>query len=270
MTDGELKQALEHERYEVLAQLEDWLQLPVLLLGFVWLVLLVVELIWGLNAFLTGIVYLIWGVFLVDFIVRMILAPDKLGYLRTNWLTALSLFVPALRIFSVFRIFRALRLLSAARGVRLLRVVSSLNRGMRGLRLSMKRRRFGYVISLSTLVVLVAAAAMLAFESDQPGGFINYADALYWTAMMMTTLGSGYWPQSVEGRAMAFLLALYAFTMLGYVTATLATYFVGRDAVEPQGEVAGAQAIEALRLEVEAMRREIRDLRQNNPGSSGG
>jgi voltage-gated potassium channel len=43
-TDGEV---LKRERYEVLKRLEDWLETPMLVLAFVWLALLIVELIWG-------------------------------------------------------------------------------------------------------------------------------------------------------------------------------------------------------------------------------
>jgi voltage-gated potassium channel len=42
------------------------------------------------------------------------------------------------------------------------------------------------------------------------------------------TLGSEYWPHSAEGRVLCFMLALYAFTIFGYVTATLATFFLDR------------------------------------------
>lgn len=46
------KPALDHERSEVLQQLEDWLETPMLVLGFAWLGLFIVELIWGLNPLL--------------------------------------------------------------------------------------------------------------------------------------------------------------------------------------------------------------------------
>lgn len=36
------KQALNKERWEILQQLEDWLDGPMLVLGFLWLVLLVI------------------------------------------------------------------------------------------------------------------------------------------------------------------------------------------------------------------------------------
>ena len=44
----------------------------------------------------------------------------------------------------------------------------------------------------------------------------------------MTTMGSDYFPQTAEGRVLCFILAIYAFAVFGYVTATLATFFVGR------------------------------------------
>lgn len=38
---------LQHERHELLHHLTEWLETPMLVLGFGWLVLLGVELIWG-------------------------------------------------------------------------------------------------------------------------------------------------------------------------------------------------------------------------------
>lgn len=46
------KPVLDHERSEVLQQLEDWLETPMLVLGFAWLGLFIVELVWGLNPLL--------------------------------------------------------------------------------------------------------------------------------------------------------------------------------------------------------------------------
>jgi voltage-gated potassium channel len=259
-----VKEALDQERYEALEQLEDWLELPVLILGFVWLILLVVELIWGLNALLETAVYAIWIIFLVDFAIRFILAPAKLAYLKNNWLTALSLFLPALRVLRVARLVRVLQLTRATRGLRLVRVIGSLNRGMRALRASMGRRGFGYVALLTLVITLVGAAGMFAFEGSEAGheGFNNYGEALWWTAMIMTTMGSQHWPLTAEGRILAFLLSLYAFAVFGYVTATLATYFVGREAASEEADVVGMQAIEALRAEIAALRAE---LQSRNP-----
>jgi len=259
------KEALERERYELLQRLEDWLETPMLVLGFAWLALLVAELIWGEGLSFEIIGSIIWVVFILNFAVEIVLAPHKVAYLKSNWLPAISLLIPALRIFRVFRVFRLLRLARVGRGLRLFRVASSLNRGMRALSASLRRRGFGYVLALTVLVAFAGAAGMYSFENGAPGGLNSYAEALWWTTMVMTTMGSQYWPQTVEGRVLCVFLALYAFAVFGYVTATLATFFVGRDAENDEAELAGAKQLAALREEVIALRDDIRALSRRSP-----
>ena len=88
------KRALEQEQNEILQQLEAWLEIPMLGLSFVWLALFVVELIWGLSPLLDVLGITIWGLFILDFGLKFLLAPRKLGYLKQNWLTVLSLLLP--------------------------------------------------------------------------------------------------------------------------------------------------------------------------------
>ncbi|WP_372999944.1 ion transporter [Marinobacter sp.] len=256
---------LKRERYELLGRLEGWLETPMLILAFVWLVLLILELVRGESLLFYFLGTAIWVVFVFDFAVKLVLAPDKLVYLKGNWLTAIALLLPALRIFRVFRVFRLLRLARAGRGLRLVRVVSSLNRGMKALGASLSRRGFGYVIALTVLVTFAGAAGMYAFENEAPGGLDSYGESLWWTAMIMATMGSEYWPQTVEGRVLCVFLALYAFGVFGYVTAALATFFVGRDADNNDAEVAGSKQLAAVRHEVSALREEIRALSRQPP-----
>lgn len=252
--------ALERERYELLQRLENWLETPMLVLAFVWLALLIVELLWGESPWFEIIGTTIWVIFLLDFAVELVLAPQRAAYLRRNWLTAISLLIPALRLFRIFRVFRLLRLARAGRSLRLVRVVSSVNRGMKALGASLSRRGFGYVSALTVLVTFAGAAGIYAFEHESPGGPHTYGEAVWWTAMIMTTMGSQYWPQTIEGRVLCVFLALYAFGVFGYVTATLATFFVGRDAENADAELAGAAQLAELREEIRALRADIRAL----------
>lgn len=249
------KQQLQHERYQLLQQLTDWLETPMLALGFAWLVLLGVELVWGLSPGLEQASTVIWVIFILDFLLKFFLAPHKLSFLKQNIITLISLLVPALRLFRLARVFRAAR---AVRGLRLVKVVGSLNRGMKALSASFGRRGVGYVLGLTGVVLLVGAAGMYAFEKDVPDGLRTYPEALWWTAMLLTSMGSDYWPRTGEGQALCFLLALYGFAVFGYFTATLATFFMGRDAENPQAEVAGAAAVAALHEEVRQLRAELR------------
>lgn len=255
-----IREQIDSERTNLLSQFENWLDTPMLILGFAWLALLVYELIWNLTSALEIAGTIIWIVFIIDFAIRFGLAPDKTDYLKSNWLTALALIVPALRVLRIFRAFRVLRAARAARGVRLFRVLSSLNRGMKSLGASFGRRGFGYVVALSVIVVFAGAAGMLAFENEVDGGIKTYGEALWWTAMLLTSIGSDYFPMTAEGRILCFILALYGFAVFGYVTATLATFFVGRDAENKDSEIVGAEDILALRNEIALLRGQINKM----------
>ena len=247
---------LSRERYKLLKSIERVLEGPMVFLGFVWLVLLVIELLWGLSKPLEYLSLTIWGLFIVDFVIKLVLAPRKTVFLKKNWFTAISLMIPALR---VFRVFRVVRLLRGLRGVRLVRVVSSLNRSMKSLGATMKRRGFGYVSLLALVVTFAGAAAMHAMEKTTPG-FETYGLALYWTAMRIITAGNEFWPLTPEGRGLGFILALFGYTIFGYVTATLATFFIGRDAEEKDAPVAGANDVKALQQQVTELTKTIDDL----------
>lgn len=247
------------ERRQLLKRFESFFELPMVILGFVWLALLIVELVHKTSPALETFGLVIWVIFIIDFLIKFFLSPEKDTFLKKNILTIISLIVPAFRILRVARILRFFRL---SRGLRLVKVLGSLNRGMRALSATMKRRAFGYVILLSLIVLFGGAAGMYAFEKDVEGGLIDYGTALWWTSMILTTMGSEYWPKTFEGRFLCIILALYAFAVFGYVTATIASYFIGRDAEDSQAEIAGAKQIETLREEI----RELRQLLQNRSG----
>lgn len=260
---------VERERWHELHELEEWLEKPMLVLSVAWLALVVVEFTRGLSPALETAGWVIWGIFVLDFALRFVLAPRKLEYLRTNVLTAISLMVPALRVLRVLRVFRAVRLLRAARavrGVRLVKVVGTLNRGMRSLGRTFSRRGVGYVVALTVVVVLAGAAGMLSFERGVPGSTIDsYWDALWWTSMIMTTMGSDYFPRTAEGRVLCVILALYAFAVFGYVTATLATFFIDSDARNPDAEL--SRELRGIRAQLDTLSAQLAS--SQGPGAPG-
>lgn len=253
-----MKEQLINERKKLLTSVEKLLEGPMVFLGFVWLIVLVIELVWGFSKPLEYLSLTIWGIFIIDFVIKLILAPVKLAFLKSNWLTVISLVIPALR---VFRIFRVVRLLRGLRGIRLVRIVSSLNRSLKSLAATMKRRAFGYVITVTLIVTFCGAAGMYAIEKSTPG-FETYSMALWWTAMRVITAGNEFNPATPEGRGLAFLIAVFGYTIFGYVTATFATYFIGRDAEREDAPVAGAKDIEALRKAIVALSKDIKEIKE--------
>ena len=250
------EKVVREERWRALRDLEDWLEAPMLLLGLAWLLLLILELVRGGSPLFDILGTAIWVVFLIDFLVRFILAPSKGSYLRRNTLTAVSLLLPAMRVFRLTRALRVLRLGRTARGLRLVRLVTSFRRGMSALGTTMRRRGLGYVISLTLLVTFLGAAGVYAFENSAPGapGFTSYLEALWWTAMLLTSIGSEYGPRSGEARLLTLLLSIYGFAVFGYLTAALASFFVGRDVARERSDAAEA--------EIGELKEEVRTLRQ--------
>lgn len=179
--------------------------------------------------------------------------------------------VPALRIVRVVRVLRLVRLAPATRTLRLVSVVGSMNRGMRALRASLGRHGAGYVLALTVIVVLVGAAGMLAYERTPEGeGMDSYGEALWWTAMLVTTIGSEFWPVTPEGRVLALVLSVYSLGVFGFVTATLASFFVGRDVEGGAGDPRGEVTMRDLRDELRALREELQRLRRSPPSGSAG
>lgn len=124
----------------------------------------------------------------------------------------------------------------------------------------MQRRGFVYVMLLAVLVTFGGAAGMYGIEKGN-AGFENYGMALWWTSMRVITAGSDYWPVTPEGRGLAFILALFGYAIFGYVTATLATFFIGRDAEEEKAPVAGAKDITELKKLIAVLSNKIDEMK---------
>jgi len=245
-------------RWRTLHELDAWLQTPMLLLSLAWLAIVLVELLSGTSQLLETVGTAIWVIFIAEFALRFSLAPAKGDFLKSNWLTVIALLVPAFRLFRAVRVFRAAR---ALRGVRLVRIVGTANRSMNALKTTLERRGFVYVAGLTLLVVALGAAGMLNFENraEVPNGFASYGDALWWTGMLVASLGTDFWPLTTEGRVLAMLLALYGLAVFGYITAAFASFFVGRDAETKTGPVARQHDLTRLIRAVDALRRDLKE-----------
>lgn len=260
--DGELKDKPEgkptaHQRWRTLHELEAWLETPMQILSLAWLGLVVAELVWTPSSFFTVLGLAIWGVFIVEFALRFFLAPDKWRFLKRNPITLIALLAPAFRFLALLRFLRVLRV---TRGLRLVRLVGTANRGLNALGKSFGRRGLGYVVAATVAVTVLGAAGMLSLEpaSEVEGGFVDFGHALWWTAMVVATMGSDFWPRTGEGRLLCLLLTIYGFTIFGYIAASLAAFFIEQESKARDSNVVGASEIAALRREIAALRAELR------------
>ncbi len=248
------------QRMQLLRWLETRAEFPMLVLSFIWLVLMILELTSGLSPLLAHFNNLIWYLFVGDFLIKVWLAPAKFEYIKKNWITTLALALPALRLFRIFRAVRFLKATSAIRTLRLARILTSLNRGIAALGKSLSRRGFGYVLGLTLIVLLAGAAGVLSFEKEN-GMIIDYGTAVWWTAMILTTMGSDYFPKSSEGRILCLLLAVYGFAVFGYVTAAVATFFVGQDAENKSFKENEKKSLDDLKFEIAELKQLIEETK---------
>lgn len=159
----------------------------------------------------------VWVAFAVDYLVRLALAARRWEFVRSHPLDLVVLLLPLLRP------LRALHLL------RLLRVAAMFavaHRRARSVRLAVGT----YVTGATVLLVCLAAVAELEAERGAENANIRtLPDALWWAIATVTTVGYGdRYPVTALGRLIAVGLMLVGIALIGLVTATIATWFVGR------------------------------------------
>ena len=261
------RRALADERESLRAQLFDWLDPVMTVLGLATAVLLLVEFAADLSprqaAWVSRAQQVIWAAFAVEFAVQFVLAPRKLHFLRGHWLAAIAVALPALRV------FRALRAARALRSLRLVRLLGGTNRAMKALRAMLRGQQFGYLVALTLLAVAAGTVGIAYFERGQPDAVIrSFGDALWWAACMVTTINNEKYVVSPEGRILGVLLRLYAVSIFGLVTANIASYFVGQRQAQASEDSATAAELRRLRAEVQRLT-EALAVQQRPPGAGG-
>lgn len=187
------------------------------LLGLAWLVIAIVVVTADINGsasiVLVGTLFVLWAVLLAEYLVRLVLTPDRRGYLKRRWVEPATVVAPPLQHWHLIGIEKMCLLLQEAE-----------------LRVEVILRHH------SLFRVLIAAAAtlflggwlVLLFEDNAKGSNIHtYPDALWWAIVTVTTVGYGdRYPVSEAGRAVAVVLMLLGIGLIGVLTATVASLFV--------------------------------------------
>ncbi len=183
-----------------------------------------------------------WAAFLLDYLARLALSDQRWRFV---WQHPVDLAVVALPL------LRPLRLL------RLVALLGMLNRRASG---SLRGRVVVYAVGAASLVLLVAALAVLDAERGRPGANIgNFGDALWWALTTVTTVGYGdHFPVTATGRFVAGGLMVAGIALLGVVTATFASWLIERVAqVEEASQAATRRDVETLAREVAALRAQL-------------
>jgi voltage-gated potassium channel len=209
-------------------------EVPLTVLAVLWLPVLVVPLVAHVKPAvadaLTAIDYLVWAAFVVEYLVKLYLAPSRVRFARTHVIDLVVIVLPVLR---PLRVLRLLRLFTFGRAGLIL--ASALRRA----RDLLMHHGLHFVLLAVLALVVVGAAVELAFERHSPGANIhNYGDALWWAIVTVTTVGYGdKYPVSAGGRGVAVVLMLTGIGLVGVLSATVASYFVGQQSNQDMAEL---------------------------------
>lgn len=192
------------------------------------------------------VTWVVYAVFLVDYLVRLRLADDRGRWFVRHLLDLVILALPLLR---------PLRLL------RLITLLQVLNRTASG---SLRGRVALYVSGGSVLLWFVAALAVLDAERDADGATITtLGDAVWWAAATMTTVGYGdRVPVTGTGRGVGIGLMVCGIALLGSVTAMLASWLL--HFIEEEQEQTSRE-LDVLTTEVRQLREAVEGLRPTAP-----
>ena len=152
--------------------------------------------------------WITWGLFFVDYVVRVVLSTQRWRFVRTHVFDLLVVLLPLFRPLGLLRLVAALSVLD--------RYVGTTLRGRVAI----------YIAGAVSLVIFVAALAALQAERGADGATITAFDEAVWRAMTTrVTVGYGdLYPITTTGRGVAVGLMLCGIALIGVVTASFASW----------------------------------------------
>ncbi len=180
-------------------------------------VLVLIDLSQGLNARQQLIDQIILFIFLVDYLVRLFVAPKKLYFIRTNICDLIAI----LPFHTVFRLFKVASISKFAIFAKLPRAFAFMYRPLKKLQRSFYTNGFKYMIFVATVMIILGGILIHFAEG------MSYGDGIWWAFVTTTTVGYGdISPSTLYGRLIAMVLMLIGIGLLGTITSTLTSYFL--------------------------------------------
>ncbi len=204
-------------RHDLVDGIERVTKYPMTLLGIAWLVIGIIVVTTDVNSTastaLVGTLFALWVILLVEYVVRLVITPDRRGYLKRRWAEPATVVAPPLQGWHVVGIEKICLLLHEGA----LRVEAIL-----------KHHSLFRVLIAAGATLLLGAWLVMLFEGNAKGSNIhNYPDALWWAIVTVTTVGYGdRFPVTGGGRAVAVVLMLVGIGLIGVLTATVASLFI--------------------------------------------
>ena len=165
--------------------------------------------------------------FVVEYLLKLIVAPNKRYFFRANFIDLLAL-LPIMRI---FRLGRAVRLFRLLRMLRVMRVGAVLEQRIEQVNAESQRFRVeNTVIAVYMFFSLVfGTVGIMVFEKGNNPGFASLGDGLWWCVVTITTVGYGdLSPITTGGKVVATIIMFIGLSFYALLTSTISSILIER------------------------------------------
>lgn len=207
-------------RERLASRLERQLDLPMAVLAVGWALFIGYELVApaAQRPTLTLIGNVVWGIFILEFVVKLVVSGRPLRFMVRRWPSVLFLALPALRMLRVVRALRAVRLLPAAR------VLGSSYRTI-GTAQKLLQGRLAVLGAITAVVIVSGGQLLFLLEGGRLEGLDSLGDALWWSANMAVSATPVLEPETLVGRLLQLVISAYSVVVFASLAATLGAYF---------------------------------------------
>lgn len=175
-----------------------------------------------MRAYFDAYYAILWVVFTLEFVMRLIVEKDRTEYLRANWFDVLVVLTP---MFKILKVFSFMRFPVVFFSDRILSILSKL--GM----------NFLYYLIFVAVVIIVSSNLVIFFENkSQIATIRTFDDAAWWAVNTLSLSGAAsFEPVTIGGRLVAMMLMTLGFAIFSvFITSTMSFFIKGYKKDKPE------------------------------------
>jgi voltage-gated potassium channel len=163
-------------------------------------------------------------IFLSEWTIRFIKAPDRPLFARRHWWELLASIPLSI---DTIQALRGLQLLRILRLIRLIRLAVRLKVLLDASQRFTEQTYLVYIMTVTGLIIMGGALGFHYVEFGVNPNVKSFWDSFWWATVTTTTIGYGdIYPVTIAGRLIAILVMFTGIGTLGVFTATIAAYII--------------------------------------------